>query len=206
LVEKPGKLMPALAGGLVVGLGSLAGSFIPFVNLCCCLWGVVGGVVASYVLIKRSRTLPVSNGEGATAGLLAGAIGSLIFSVVAVPIMRMFWGTLTAEMLARGEAMNDPASQESVKRMVDFIQNNPTLSALLVCFIFGIALMGSATLGGIIGVVIFEKRKGQPGPQQWPPSSGDYPPPGFAPPGPPPGGPTPPPGQAPYGGGDPPPY
>ncbi|HVG19442.1 MAG TPA: hypothetical protein VNI02_10335 [Blastocatellia bacterium] len=205
MVEKPGKLMPALAGGLVIGLTSIASSYIPFANLCCCLWAAVGGMVAAYMLINRSPTLRVTSGDGAMAGLMAGVIGSLVFLLIAVPFILKSWGALTAEMLARGEAMNDPASQESVKRMVEFMRNNAALSAIFISLIFAVLFMSFATLGGIIGVAIFEKRKGQPYPPQGPPPAGGYPP-GFAPPSPPPGGPIPPPGQAPYGGGEPPPY
>jgi hypothetical protein len=206
VVGKPGKLLPALVGGLIIGLSTIGSSFIPFGNLCCCIWAIIGGVVAAYMLIKRSPTLRVSNGEGAMAGLLAGVVGSLIFLVAAVPFILKSWGAVTAEMIARGEAMNDPASQQSVKRMVEFMQNNAVLSAIFIWLLFALLFMGFSTLGGIIGVAIFEKRKGQPSPPQWPPPPEGYPPPGFAPPGPPPGGPSPPPGQAPYGGGDAPPY
>jgi uncharacterized membrane protein YeaQ/YmgE (transglycosylase-associated protein family) len=206
VVEKPSKLLPAIIGGLIVGFCTIGSSFIPFANLCCCIWSIIGGAVAAYILIKRSPTLRVSNGEGALTGLLAGVVGSLIFLVVSVPLILKSWGTLTAEMIARGEAMNDPASQESIKRMVEFMQNNAVLSAILIWLICALLFMGFATLGGIIGVALFEKRKGEPYPPQWPPPPEGYPPAGFAPPGPPPGGPTPPPGQTPYGGGDQPSY
>jgi Na+/proline symporter len=175
-------------------------------NLCCCLWAIIGGAVAAYMLIKRSPTLRVMNGEGAMAGLLAGIVASLLFLVIAVPRIVKSWDEVIGEMIAKGEAMNDPASQESIKRMVEFIQNNSVLSAVLVWLIFALLMMGFATLGGLIGVAIFEKRKNQPYPPQWPPPTDGFPPTGFAPPGPPPGGPAPPPGQSPYGGGDAPPY
>ena len=206
MVEKPGKLLPALVGGVIIVLSIIASSFIPVVNLSCCLWASIGGVVAAYMLVKRSPNLRVSNGEGAMAGLLAGILASLIFLVIIVPRILKSWGAVTAEMTARGEAMNDPASQESIKRMVEFIQNNSVLSAILVWLILALLILGFSTLGGLIGVAIFEKRKGEPSPPQWPPPPDGYPPPGFAPPGPPPGGPSPPPGQSPYGGGDAPPY
>lgn len=206
MAERPRNLLPALVGGLVIGLSTIASSFVPFANFCCCAWAIVGGVVAAYMLIKRSPALRVSAGEGAMAGLLAGVVGALIFLLAAVPFILKSWGAVTAEMVARGEAMNDPATQESVRRTVEFMRNNSVLSALLIWLIFALLFMSFATLGGVIGVSIFEKRKGQPYPPQWPPPPEGGPPPGFAPPTPPPGGPIPPPGQAPYGGGEPPPY
>jgi hypothetical protein len=122
-----------------------------------------------------------------------------------VPFILKSWDAVTGEMMSMGESMKDPASQESVRRMVAFMQHNAVLSAICIWLIFAFSFMGFATIGGIIGVSIFEKRRGQPDPPQWPPSPEGYPP-SFTPTSPPPGGPIPPPGQAPYGGGEPPPY
>lgn len=202
MVEKPGKLQPALIGGVITGLGSII-PFLAYGNLCCCVWAIIGGAVAARLLIKRSAR-PVTKSEGAFIGLLAGAVGSLIYLAIGTPITLMGWDAFTAAMLERSDTIADSASRESFKQAVVFMQNHALLSSLLIWLIFAILSMGFAALGGVIGVSIFEKRKGQPFPPQWPPPPEGYPPPGFAPPSPPPGGPIPPPGQAPYGGGEPP--
>ena len=66
------KLQPAVLGGLLIGVLS-ALPFISALNACCCLWVLAGGLLTTYLLQERS-TAPVTAGEAAVAGLLAGAI------------------------------------------------------------------------------------------------------------------------------------
>src|SRR3984893_10042563 len=75
---------PAVIGGLVGGVLS-ALPLIAGGNLCCCLWIVSGGAVASYVL-QQNQSLPISPGDGALVGLLAGVIGAFIYVVLSIPI------------------------------------------------------------------------------------------------------------------------
>jgi hypothetical protein len=110
-----------------------------------------------------------------------------------------------------GEAVNDPNVRQEMERAIEQMRQQSAgqrmVGVLFNWLISAVVTVAFATLGGIIGVAIFEKRKGQPpaaGPSVYPPPG--YPPPGFTPPGQPPGGPQPPPGQPPYGGGEPPPY
>src|SRR5262249_57366653 len=89
MVEKPSKLPPALVGGLILGILSA----IPFVNLgnaCCCLWVLIGGIVAAKMLINQSPVLPVGAGDGAAVGALAGAIGAAADLVLGGPLALPF--------------------------------------------------------------------------------------------------------------------
>jgi hypothetical protein len=40
------KLKPAIIGGVVLGLLSVI-PFVNFANACCCLWAIVGGLLAT---------------------------------------------------------------------------------------------------------------------------------------------------------------
>jgi hypothetical protein len=192
MIEKPSKIQPALLGGLVLGLGSVI-PVISYGNLCCCGWGIVGGALAAYLLIKRSPVLPVAKGDGAAAGAVAGVVGSLINLAIGVPVTLLQWNNVISQIQQRAEASSDPASREAINQLVTIMQGHPVLIALGIWLIFAIVGVSVAALGGMIGVAIFEKRKGQ----QEPPSSEGFPP-GYALPGPPAGGA--PPDQAPYGG------
>jgi hypothetical protein len=195
-MEKPSKLQPALLGGLVLGLGSVIPGVSLF-NFCCCGWGIVGGALAAYLLIRRSPVLPVPKGDGARAGALAGLVGSVIYLVIGVPLTLLQWNNLVAQVQQRAEASSDPASREAVNQIITIMQSHPVLIALGIWLVFAIVGIGAAALGGMIGVAMFEKRKGQQGPPQAPPSNEGFPQ-GYALPGSPAGG-TPP-DQAPYGG------
>ena len=133
------KLKPALLGGLIVGVLSA----IPLVNYCCCIWTLGGGVLAAYLYIQSSPT-PVKIGDGAIVGGLAGVIGGVIYFVLSLPI-NIFFGMAAMEAQLSRSGIQLPFSG-----MVLLI-----ISSLLGAVI----LAGLTTLGGILGVAIFEKRK-----------------------------------------------
>jgi hypothetical protein len=175
VTDKPSKLVPALVGGVV-----LAGlSVIPFINLGCCLWGIAGGAVAAYMLVRRSPVQRVTTDEGALVGTMAGLAGALIFLVVNIPITLITWASMVENMREQAKGQADAQAQALLNQFADFLEANRLLGAVLIWLLFALVGVGLATLGGIIGVAIFEKRKAEP-PPTYPPSS--YPPPGFGPP------------------------
>jgi hypothetical protein len=134
------KLKPALLGGLIVGVLSA----IPFINYCCCIWSIGGGALAAYLYIKSSPT-PVAMGEGAMVGGLAGVVGAVIYLILGLPIA-MFFGMAAMEEQLYRSGVHLPFSG---------------MVLILVSGVVGaIILAGLATLGGVIGTAIFEKRKG----------------------------------------------
>lgn len=134
------KLKPALLGGLIVGVLSA----IPFINYCCCIWSIGGGALAAYLYIKSSP-VPVGTGDGAMVGGLAGVVGGIIYLILGLPIAILF-----------GMA----AMQESLNRSGVELPFSGTLLMIVAGIVGAIILALLATLGGVIGVAIFEKRKG----------------------------------------------
>lgn len=157
------KLMPALIGGAIVGILSALFTVIPlpFVGLCCCLWSIGGGALAVMMYIKKSPT-PVRIGEGAMLGAMAGLIGGVIYFVL---------------MLLFGLIIGTSTYEARMSQYKDSIPPWMTGFAIIIM----IALMGAifliilSTIGGLIGVPIFEKRKGGDAPPPSPPF-GDQPP------------------------------
>lgn len=139
------KLKPALVGGLVVGILCV----VPFVSICCCVWAALGGLLASFMYIKNSPA-PVTPGEGAVVGLLTGTVGSLIYLIIQIPLALIF-GLASMEEAFRRSGVELPLSGIALL----------LLSVVLVVFL----ILIFSTIGGILGVPIFEKRKGaQPPP------------------------------------------
>jgi hypothetical protein len=180
------KTKAAVIGGVLLGVLSA----IPFVNLpniCCCAWAILGGAFATYTWIKKSPT-PVSVGDGALLGVIAGAIGGIIYLILGVP-MALILGNTMAAVITNIMASADPQQAEMVKAQMAASQNIG--SAIISGFIGAVMLAIFSTLGGLIAVPIFEKRKGGPGvpppPQNYGgPQGGTYnAPQGY---GPPPGG------------------
>ncbi len=78
------KLKPAVIGGVVLGILS-AIPFVNFVNICCCLWAILGGMLAAHLYVKNSPT-PASAGDGAIVGAIAGAVGAVISLIIGIPL------------------------------------------------------------------------------------------------------------------------
>ncbi|MGH9971876.1 MAG: hypothetical protein ACREBG_29350 [Pyrinomonadaceae bacterium] len=134
------KLKPALLGGLITGILSV----IPIVSSCCCLWAIGGGLLACFLYI-RSSTSRVSTGEGAVLGIMSGAIGALIYLVIGLPIALIF-GMGQMEEAFRRSGVEVPLSGIALVLLSVFL----VIVIILVC----------STLGGLLGVPLFEKRKG----------------------------------------------
>jgi hypothetical protein len=185
--EKPSKTQPALIGGLIIGvLWSVP--FLNLVNLCCCLGVMAGGAFAASLLIKRSPTLPVSSGDGAVVGMLAGLVGAGVYLVLGVPIGLVFSDSGVGVIKALFATFDNPEINRAIEQAIEASQNRGLgerlLESLVSWFIVSVVSVGFSAIGGLIGVAMFEKRKGQYPPQ---------PPAGFSP-----GGPQNP-GEAPYG-------
>jgi hypothetical protein len=169
------KMKPALIGGVILGILSA----IPFVNIpniCCCAWAIVGGIIAANIYIKSSPA-PVRPGDGAVLGAIAGAIGGVINLIVGVPLQLAF-GNVAGAVLANIIASQNPEQAEQM-RMQMAASGASVGSAIFFGFIALICLTIFAAIGGLIGVAIFEKRKGVAGAPPPPPP----PPGGFGGPG-----------------------
>jgi hypothetical protein len=145
------KLKPALFGGIVVGLLSA----IPFVNSCCCLWAIAGGALAVYLYVKGSQT-PVSTGEGAMLGALAGAVGTVIYIILGIPLAFMFRNSMMGMFSGMMGSM-PPEQQAAVQQAME--SSGSASSVILNSLMVICLLVVFSTIGGLIGVPLFEKRK-----------------------------------------------
>ena len=150
---------PALIGGLVMGVLSA----LPFVsagNLCCCLWVLVGGLVAAYVL-QQNQPGPIQPGDGALVGLLAGLIGAFVQIVVSIPISLLI-GPMERAMVQRMIEMSGNMPPE-VRGIFERYGNNGASTAFMfIGRIFALMFwlcIGAvfSTIGGLLGAVIFKK-------------------------------------------------
>ncbi|HZS04090.1 MAG TPA: hypothetical protein VFD58_04575 [Blastocatellia bacterium] len=171
------KQKPALIGGLIVGLLSSL-PIVSIGNACCCMWALIGGAVAAKMLIDRSPQR-VKAGDGAMIGVMAGGIGAGISLIIGIPLALIMGPAFYGIARRVAEMSNDPNLQQAVQQMTaqmgaqSFGQR--LLSSVLSGVIMAVLLIGFTTLGGLLGVAIFEKRKDQtpPPPPQYPPQ---YPP------------------------------
>lgn len=167
------KVKPALIGGVLLGLLSV----IPFVNalnICCCLWAILGGMLASYLYVKNSPT-PASAGDGAILGAIAGLIGAAISLVLGIPISYAMGPTMRNLMLSMLENV-DRQQADMMRRQLE-MSGDSIVPVIVNALILAVLLVVFSVIGGLIGTALFEKRKGGSVPPP-PPATGG--PGGFA--------------------------
>jgi peptidoglycan/LPS O-acetylase OafA/YrhL len=158
------KTRPALVGGLIAGLLS-AIPFVNMVNTCCCAWIVAGGALAAYLYIKNSPTR-VPPADAAQVGLFTGIVAAIVLIVVGVPLGLLFSSSMNEMMVKVFEGLS-PQAGEEMRRQVELQQNQPLSQRLAQ--MFGFSIMNAvvtiifATLGGLLGMALFEKRRNEPG-------------------------------------------
>ncbi len=183
------KMKPAIIGGVALGLLS-AIPLIGAVNACCCAWAVLGGLLAANMYVKSSPT-PVRPADGAVVGAIAGVIGAVIYIVVGLPLGLMT-GNATMSVMEGIVSQAGPEAAEAFRQQAAIMQNQSVgqrlLAAAPMALIGAVLLVIFSTIGGLIGVSVFEKRKGggadvpPPPPNFGGPQGGDYAPPPSAPP------------------------
>jgi hypothetical protein len=146
------KTQPALVGGLVLGVLS-ALPIIAAGNVCCCLWIISGGVVAAY-LLQQNQAAPITAGDGALVGFLAGIAGAFVYLIISIP-MSLIFGPMEREMVRRifeTSGRVPPEIRDTFgPRLTGAVRVAIGFTAMLVVGSF------FATLGGLMGAVIFRK-------------------------------------------------
>lgn len=168
---QPAKLQPALLGGLAIGvLSSLP--LVNIVNVCCCAWVVFGGALASY-LMQQNHPAPVNAGDGAVVGLMAGALGAVIGSMISIPIA-MVMGPFQMQMMERLLQGAQDLPPEVRGWFEEWRTGIASGAAMGVGFVFSVlfslffySIFG--LIGGLLGAVMFRKNIAPPPPPIPPP-------------------------------------
>jgi hypothetical protein len=163
------KIKPAVIGGVILGLLSSI-PFINWANACCCLWAILGGVLASYLYVKNSPT-PASAGDGAILGAVAGIVGGLVSLIIGIPLAIATSSLMQGMLVSWIESM-DPQQAEMFRTQLAASSTVP--GAIVNGLIQAVLLFIFAIIGGLIGIPLFEKRKGGSLPPP-PPATGGAP-------------------------------
>jgi hypothetical protein len=140
----------ALLGGLFTGVLS-ALPLIKYAN-CCCIWIIGGGFVAAYVN-QQYDSRPITPGRGALAGLLAGAVGAVVWLITAVSLSALF--APIQEQIASALVRSTPDMPPEVRA---FLESLGSSSGAEYAVSFVLRLVGgsiASTIGGLIGAAFF---------------------------------------------------
>jgi hypothetical protein len=150
----------ALTGGVTLGLLSAIPP-ISFANMCCCVWVIGGGALASYLYVRRSP-LPVLLGQGAELGALSGVFGTVVSHSIGIPL-GFILGESFNQFLVKAFDNFSPQAAEEMRKQLEIAQAQTfaqKLPVILATAAFNTVIyIAFATLGGLLGVKLFEKRQ-----------------------------------------------
>ncbi len=176
----PSKTQPALLGGVAIGVLSA----LPVINLanCCCAWFLFGGALAAY-LMQQNYPQRVGVGDGAIVGLMAGAIGAVIYAVLSIPLAAAL-GPMQSGVIERA-LENAGEMPPEMRAWLESLRGGAIMG---VTWVFGTLFMLCVSsffgmLGGLLGALFFAKDG--PSPPEPPPQNPTFTPPTFTPPPPP---------------------
>lgn len=146
------RFQPALLGGLFIGVLSA----LPIVNFanCCCLWVILGGMLTVY-LDQQNTPLPIETSQAALGGLIAGAIGGVIYSIAGMMFLSVLgggWREAMEQVLS-----NMPDVPPETADMLRSLTEGPAMALVSVAITVPLyAVFGM--LGALLGTVFFRKK------------------------------------------------
>ena len=152
--ERPDKLRPALIGGALIGIIS-AIPIISLINCFCCAGVVIGGIVAVHLYNRNLGGLELTSSEGVVIGLMAGASGALISTI----LTSMITGGVKNQINKILEYSNEipPEIQDALIRIQEMGGN---LFFVIVGLVFSMIIFSIfGIIGGLIGVSLFRKKQ-----------------------------------------------
>jgi hypothetical protein len=178
-MNQNGMLKPALIGGVLLGILSAVPPLSLF-NCVCCAWVIGGGILAANLYVKSSPNA-VTLGTGIVLGLLTGAVGGAVSVLFSIPIQMLMssmgmWNA--AEVRQMLNELNLPPEWRDILESVMSNSGGPHIALMVFAGLINVVVYSLvATLGGVLGVAIFEKRKVQGPPPSYPPPINLPPPP-----------------------------
>jgi len=156
--EKPGKLIPALYGGIIMGvLSGVPG--LSLVNCLCCAGIMLGGFMAVFFYKKelKESSPPLTNGDGLALGALSGVIGAVITTLLGALFSHLLgFGMGMGMERLRNMGLGDQVPPETMK-MIEGLTSGGALLGL--GFVFHLVLMPLfGLIGGLIGYSVFKPK------------------------------------------------
>jgi hypothetical protein len=156
--EKPGKLIPALYGGVIMGVISGV-PILSIVNCFCCAGIMLGGFMAVFFYKKdlKESSPPLTNGDGLALGALAGVAGAIV-TVILTALFHHLFGMALGGGMQRLEDMglSDKVPPETFKMIQGMMKEQSILGITFVFHLFIDPLFG--LIGGLIGYSVFKSK------------------------------------------------
>ena len=147
------RVQPAVIGGLFIGVLSTL-PFVNIVNICCCLWVVLGGAPAAH-LLQQDSTEPITAADGTLIGLMAGGVGALVGTLLSIPI-DLYFGPIMRDWVLRYAE-----GQELPPEFLEMLNQQASAAGIVLKLIWNLfAYVIFGMLGGVLGVALFRRKTG----------------------------------------------
>ena len=150
------RVQPAILGGLFIGVLST----LPVINLgnaCCCMWVILGGALAAY-LLQQNQPEAITGADGALIGLMAGIAGAFVGAILQIPV-EIWFGPIQKEWVQR-LMQNQGDVPPQFMEMLNRPMSAATVIADLIFRLVAYVIFGM--LGGVLGVAIFRRKNAPP--------------------------------------------
>ncbi|MBI4546492.1 MAG: hypothetical protein HY707_00820 [Ignavibacteriae bacterium] len=161
---KPDKKIPALYGGIIMGLISA----IPFVNIinCLCCTGILLGGFLAVMFYKNNftpGTPPFTAGDCLAVGALAGIVGAVVDTVLSLMFLAIFGDVTQQYILDLIRNMDIQVPEEFYELFEEAMRQEMAGFAIIMNFFFALILdVLFGLLGGLIGYSVFKPKGQQP--------------------------------------------
>ncbi len=157
--EQPNKFLPALYGGIIIGL--ISG--IPLLSLinCLCCAGIMFGGLMSVFFYKKDLPpqAPLTSNDGIALGALAGLFGAIVSTIVSAAVYAVVgdYARQAVQSALEGTGALSQVPPESREQIEEALRSGGAISffhlviALIIYPIFGL-------VGGLIGYSIFKPK------------------------------------------------
>jgi hypothetical protein len=156
--ERPSKLMPALYGGVIMGVISGI-PILSIVNCFCCAGIMLGGFMAVFFYKKdlKESSPPLTNGDGLALGAMAGLVGAVV-TVILTAIVHMVFGAAMGGGMQKLQDMGlgNQIPPETMKMIQGMMSDKGLIGITFVFHLVIDPLFG--LIGGLIGYAVFKSK------------------------------------------------
>jgi len=155
---KPDKLIPAIYGGIIMGVISA----VPFLNIlnCLCCAGIMLGGFSAVLFYKNNftpDTPPYTSGDCLAVGALSGVFGAIVGTALSMMFLKLF-GNIVGEFLVGWlRQLNLP--DEALHAVEESLRESATMIIMVIRFFSSLAIdVIFGLLGGLIGYSVFKPK------------------------------------------------
>lgn len=160
MYEKPDKIIPALYGGLIIGVISSV-PFLNLINCLCCAGIMLGGFLAIFFYKDNFTpdTPPFTAGDCMTVGVFAGLIGAFVAVILDIIFQMIFGNIFGRFVLEQIQQMDIQLPEETWATLEKAFEDSLSFSGVFISLVTGLILNSIfGLLGGLIGYNIFKPK------------------------------------------------